>query len=73
MRATQAGNNSYNPAQSVEKTLTVTKAPQTITFNALTDASLFDGSYSLSGKATASSGLAVSYATSDATVASDVA
>ena len=70
MRATQAGNNSYNPAPSVEKTLTVTKAPQTITFNALTDASLFDGSYSLSGKATASSGLAVSYATSDATVAS---
>ena len=52
------------------KTLTVTKAPQTITFNALTDASLFDGSYALSGKATASSGLAVSYASSDATVAS---
>ena len=54
----------------MEKTLTVTKAPQTITFNALTDASLFAGTYSLNGKATASSGLAVSYATSDATVAS---
>ena len=70
MRATQAGNNSYNPAQSVEKTLTVTKVPQTITFGALADAGLFSGSYSLSGKATASSGLAVSYASSDATVAS---
>ncbi|NDH01309.1 MAG: hypothetical protein EBY43_09595, partial [Opitutae bacterium] len=61
IRATQAGNNSYNPAQSVEKTLTVTKVPQTITFGALADAGLFSGSYSLSGKATASSGLAVSY------------
>ena len=48
----------------------MTKAPQTITFNALTDASLFAGTYSLSGKATASSGLAVSYSSSDATVAS---
>ena len=40
MRATQDGNGSYNAAPSVEKTLTVTKAPQTITFNALSDASL---------------------------------
>ena len=70
IRATQDGNNSYNAAPSVEKTLTVTKVPQTITFNALTDASLFAGTYSLSGKATASSGLAVSFASSDATVAS---
>ena len=70
IRATQDGNASYNAAPSVEKTLTVTKAPQTITFDALTDASLFAGTYSLNGKATASSGLAVSYATSDATVAS---
>ena len=70
MRANQDGNGSYNPAPSVEKTLTVTKVPQTITFNALSDASLNTGTYSLSGKATASSGLAVSYATSDASVAS---
>ena len=70
IRATQDGDSSYNPAQSVEKTLTVTKVPQTITFNALTDASLFDGSYLLSGKATASSGLAVSFASDDATIAS---
>ena len=70
MRATQDGNGSYNPAPSVEKTLTVTKVPQTITFNALSDASLNTGTYSLSGKATASSGLAISYATSDASVAS---
>ena len=43
MRATQDGNGSYNPAPSVEKTLTVTKVPQTITFNALSDASLHAG------------------------------
>ena len=34
-------------------------------FGALTDASLFAGTYSLDGKATASSGLAISYTTSD--------
>ena len=70
MRATQDGNGSYNPAPSVEKTLTVTKVAQTVTFASLSDASLNTGTYSLSGKATASSGLAVSYATSDASVAS---
>jgi len=70
IRATQDGNGSYNAAPSVEQTLTVTKAPQTITFAALSDASLHVGTYSLTGKATASSGLAVSYASSDATVAS---
>ncbi|NBQ26050.1 MAG: hypothetical protein EBU26_17665, partial [Verrucomicrobia bacterium] len=62
MHATQDGNGSYNAAPSVEQTLTVTKAPQTITFAALSDASLHVGTYSLTGKATASSGLAVSYA-----------
>ena len=70
IRATQDGNGSYNPAQSVEKVLSVTKVPQTITFGVLSDASLNAGTFSLVGKATASSGLAVIYATSDATVAS---
>jgi hypothetical protein len=70
MRATQDGNGSYNPAPSVEKTLTVTKVSQTITFNSLSDASLNTGSYSLNGKATASSGLAISYASSDNSIAS---
>ena len=70
IRATQAGNDNYNPAQPVEKTLTVIKVPQTITFNPLSDASLFAGTYSLNGKATASSGLPVSFTSDDATVAS---
>ena len=70
IRASQDGNGSYNPAPYVEKILTVTKATQTITFGALTNASLYTGTYSLDGKATASSGLAVSYASSDSSVAS---
>ena len=62
---------SYNPAPYVEKTLTVTKAPQTITFGALTNASLYTGTYSLDGKASsASSNLTVAYATSNSAVAS---
>ena len=38
IRASQDGNGSYNPAPYVEKILTVTKATQTITFGALTNA-----------------------------------
>ena len=67
IRASQDGNGSYNPAPTLEKTLTVNKVTQTITFNALSDASLTAGTYELN--ATASSGLAVSFASSDNTVA----
>ena len=67
IRASQDGNGSYNPAPTVEKTLTVNKVTQTITFNALSDASLTAGTYELN--ATASSGLSVSFASSDSTVA----
>ena len=52
------------PPPYVEKVLTVTKAPQTITFGALTNARPLPGTYSLDGKATASSESAVSYASS---------
>ena len=67
IRASQDGNGSYNPAPTVEKTLTVNKVSQAITFNSLNDASLQTGIYTLS--ATASSGLSVSFASSDSTVA----
>jgi hypothetical protein len=67
IRASQDGNGSYNPAATVEKTLTVTQVPQTITFNALSDVSLSAGTLALS--ASASSGLAVSFASSDSSVA----
>ena len=68
IRASQDGNGSFNPAPTVEKTLTVNKVPQTIAFNALSDASLQAKNYALS--ASASSGLAVSFTSSDSTVAS---
>ena len=67
IRASQDGNGSYNPAPTVEKTLTVNKVTQTITFTTLSNASLTAGTYELN--ATASSGLAVSFASSDNTVA----
>ena len=69
IRATQDGNASYNPAPSVEKTLTVTKAPQTITFGALSNASLYTGTYSLAGKASSDSNLTVAYDCNDTSLA----
>ena len=67
IRASQDGNASYNPAPTVEKTLTVNKVSQSITFGSLSNASLTSGTYQLS--ATASSGLGVSFTSSDNTVA----
>ena len=67
IRASQDGNASYNPAPTVEKTLTVNKVSQSITFGTLSNASLTSGTYQLS--ATASSGLGVSFTSSDNTVA----
>ena len=67
IRASQDGNGSYNPAPTVEKTLTVNKVSQSISFGTLSNASLTAGTYQLS--ATASSGLGVSFASSDNTVA----
>ena len=67
IRASQDGNGSYNPAPTVEKTLTVNKVSQSISFGTLSNASLTSGTYQLS--ATASSGLGVSFASSDNTVA----
>ena len=68
IRASQDGNASFNPAPTVEQTLTVSKAAQTLTFGSLTNQNLSAGTYTLS--ATASSGLGVSFASSDSSVAS---
>ena len=68
IRASQDGNSSFNPAPTVEQTLTVSKAAQTLTFASLTNQNLSAGTFTLS--ATASSGLGVSFASSDASVAS---
>ncbi|TAE16649.1 MAG: T9SS C-terminal target domain-containing protein [Bacteroidetes bacterium] len=65
--ASQAGNTNYNPANNAVQALTVNKANQTITFNALPAKTFGDAPFTLS--ATASSGLAVSYTSSNTSVA----
>ena len=66
--ASQEGNGSYDMATPVARTLTVNKAGQTITFGALASKTYGDAPFALT--ATASSGLDVSYASTDPAVAS---
>ncbi|WP_139786763.1 choice-of-anchor Q domain-containing protein, partial [Desulfamplus magnetovallimortis] len=65
--ASQAGDDNYNAAPEVIQTLTVNKADQTITFDALAAKNFGDADFNLT--ATASSGLAVSFSISDTNVA----
>lgn len=65
--ARQAGNDNYNPADSINQILTVNKADQTITFNPLPAKMMGDGPFELT--AVASSELDISYSSSDGTVA----
>ncbi|HRI78393.1 MAG TPA: T9SS type A sorting domain-containing protein [Cyclobacteriaceae bacterium] len=65
--ASQAGNAIFNPASTVTQTMTVTKVNQTITFNPLATKTVADVPFDLT--ATASSGLVVSYASSNPAVA----
>jgi hypothetical protein len=65
--ASQAGNANYNAATSVDRDLVVTKLNQAITFGALTPKNVTSPSFSLT--ATASSGLAVSFVSSNTSVA----
>ncbi|CAL2106316.1 exported hypothetical protein [Tenacibaculum sp. 190524A02b] len=67
LRASSAANSLYN-ATNKDVTVTINGTPQTITFNPLSDVSYGDANFNLT--ATASSGLAVSYVSSDPTVAS---
>jgi hypothetical protein len=60
--ASQAGNTNYNAALDVPQTFSIAKADQTITFNALANKTTSDPPFTVS--ATASSGLAVSFAAS---------
>lgn len=68
--ASQAGDSNYNAAPSVSQGLTVSKSNQTITFNALPSKTI--GAADFNPGATASSGLAVSYASSNTAVATIV-
>jgi gliding motility-associated-like protein len=65
--ASQAGNDNFNAAPGVQQSLTVNKADQTITFEALLDKTFGTPDYNLF--ATASSGLAVTYVSSNTAVA----
>jgi uncharacterized protein YjdB len=66
IRASQAGNPQWNPAQIVEQDLTVTKRDQAITFNPLPNLNLSAGVYILS--ATTDSGLATAFAIDDTSI-----
>jgi gliding motility-associated-like protein/uncharacterized repeat protein (TIGR02543 family) len=66
IRATQAGNASYNEAAPVEVSFTVNKAPQTITFNQPKPVSRYAGVVTLT--AISSSGLPVSFSANEPSV-----
>ncbi len=66
LRAVQAGNANYNAATPAVQTFSITPATQTITFAALSSLSLSTGTVPLSASAT--SGLAVAFASSTPTV-----
>jgi len=65
--ASQAGNSSYNAATIVSQALTVNKASQTISFITLPAKTYGDSSFTLTGSST--SGLSVSYSSSNPSVA----
>ncbi len=60
--ASQAGDGTYSPAANVQQSFSIAKAAQTITFGALANKMLGDSDFTVS--ATASSGLAVTFAAS---------
>ena len=67
IKATQAGNANYHPAMEVTQSFTVEKASQSISFDALASKSYGDAAFALA--ATASSGLTITYTSSNPQVA----
>jgi hypothetical protein len=65
--ASQVGNANYNAATSIPQVLTVSKANQDITFGLLTNKTVGDPAFALT--ATASSGLSITYSSSNTSVA----
>lgn len=68
--ASQAGDASYNAATNVERSLTVNKLDQTITFGALATKNFGDADFTIA--ATTNSGLAITYTSSNTAVATIV-
>ena len=67
--ASQAGDNTFNPAPNLTKNIVVNKGNQTITWNQTFSSSYNVGSFPITLTAMASSGLPVSYTSSDPSVA----
>ncbi len=65
--ASQSGNANFNAAANVQQTFTVSKATQTISFSALTAKTFGDASFTVG--ASASSGLAVDFTSSNTSIA----
>ncbi len=65
--ASQAGNGNYTPSTDVLQSLTINKGDQTIIFDALADVTSDSADFNLN--ATASSGLAITYSSSNPSVA----
>ena len=65
--ANQGGNSNYNAASPVQQTLTIVKANQTIAFGSLPNHVMSDSTFALNAVAT--SGLTVTYKTSNANIA----
>ncbi len=68
LTALQAGNDEYNPAPSVSQSIVINKADQTITFPAIVTKTTNDDPFDL--EATISSNLEITFASSNAAVAS---
>lgn len=70
LNANQAGNTNYAAATQVQRSLTISKAAQSITFGAQTTPRTYSlgGTFAISPTATASSGLTVSYGSDDTAV-----
>ncbi|WP_152969772.1 MBG domain-containing protein, partial [Pedobacter sp. Hv1] len=66
--ASQAGNGNYNAASSIDQTLTVGKAAQTITFNALTNKTYGDAAFALNATG-GGSNQTITYVSSNTSVA----
>jgi hypothetical protein len=68
IRASQAGNTSYNPAPNVDQSFTVARANQSITFGTISNQTFSSTPFSIS--ANASSGLTVSFTSATGTICS---
>jgi hypothetical protein len=68
VRASQGGDSNYLPAANVDRSLTVAKASQTITFDALSNKTYGDAPFTVNGFASSGLGVSFSIASGPATI-----